>query len=179
MSQTDVSVAVEQESRSGRFAENDVPAEPRSELEALRRIVAKGRVTVCSYCGDTLESSGRRREEVQAEIEHHMLACEKRPERRLVNALLAVVTQLGVDISVLPAGDVEALALAVRKRWEEEIDLRDRQIEALLGALGKFNGFLDGLVPERTERRWKQELREGKEGTSDGEDGSASTEKVA
>jgi len=179
MSQTDVPVAAEQESFSGRFAENDVPEEPQSELEALRRIVAKGRVSFCVYCGDQVESGGRLPEEVQGEIERHILACKKRSERRLIDALLAVVTQLGVDISVLPAGDVEALALAVRKRWEEEIGLRDLQIEALRGALGKFNGFLDGLVPDRTEPGWKQELREGKEGASDGEDGSVPTEKVA
>lgn len=143
----------------------ETPVAEMNELEKLRAALARQQISFCSYCGHEVLRASRPEEEFQKDIHIHILHCDKRPERRLIAAIYSIVVPLGVNVDLLPKGDLDALADAVRKRWDEEISLRDKQIDALMSALGKFDAFLNTLVaPPATWREpaWKTELKEKK-----------------
>ena len=118
-----------------------------AELEELKVCLARKQVSICSYCGHVAHREGRPEQEFQEELFAHILNCEKRPEHNLTRALCAVVIPLGVDIEALPVGDIPALVAAVERRWNEEIEMRQKQIDALLDALGRVDGMLNSLAP--------------------------------
>jgi len=109
----------------------ETPVAEMNELEKLRAALARQQISFCSYCGHEVLRASRPEEEFQKDIHIHILHCDKRPERRLIAAIYSIVVPLGVNVDLLPKGDLDALADAVRKRWDEEISLRDKQIDAL------------------------------------------------
>ena len=141
----------------------ETPVAEMNELEKLKAALARQQISFCSYCGHEVLRASRPEEEFQKDTQLHILGCEKRPERRVIAALYSIVVPLGVDVDLLPKGDLDALADAVQKRWDEEISLRDKQIDALMTALGKFDAFLNALgapLAAWREPAWKTELKE-------------------
>jgi hypothetical protein len=143
----------------------ETPVAEMSEIENLRAALVRQQISFCSYCGHEVLRASRPEEEFRNDIQLHILECEKRPERRLIAALYSIVVPLRVNVDLLPQGDLDALADAVQKRWDEEISLRDKQIDALMTALGQFDAFLNtlGASPAAWKQpAWKTELNEKK-----------------
>ena len=56
---------------------------------ALKGQTELQKITACTYCGETTHTGERGTSEWREAMIDHMLACEKRPEARLVEALVA------------------------------------------------------------------------------------------
>jgi hypothetical protein len=106
-----------------------------AEIERHREGLANLQRCVCSYCGEWTTRDGMTEEEFKDAINTHILSCEKRPESRMLSALLAIIVPLGIDISDMQQGDTESLVAAVDQKWCEftgEIErLRDENARLL------------------------------------------------
>jgi hypothetical protein len=61
----------------------------RSCLAVLNGQMELQKITACTYCGETTHAGERGTAEWRAAMIDHMLACEKRPEAKLVDVLFA------------------------------------------------------------------------------------------
>lgn len=82
---------------------------------------AWGRIS-CVYCGTVTDGKGLTPEQLGEAINSHILSCEKRPERKILNCLLLICTIFGVDVESIPSGDSGALAEAIQKKVLEVLD---------------------------------------------------------
>lgn len=76
-------------------------------------------VSSCAYCGEKTARGGRTPEEFMDVVTEHVVACEKRPEKRLLEALLLVIFPLGIKLEDFQPGNVDGIAAAVAERWEK------------------------------------------------------------
>lgn len=92
-------------------------------LDSLEKALADQQYVVCSWCGHRTDRSGRSMEEMHREMDDHVLSCERRPEAKLLAALLGIIIPLGIDMDSLDVGDTDALIAAIDRRWKEVLAL--------------------------------------------------------
>jgi hypothetical protein len=92
-------------------------------LDALEKALADQQHAVCSWCEHRTERAGRSPEEMWADLNEHVMSCPKRPEAKLMSALLGIIVPLGIDMDSFEPGDTDGLILAIDKRWKEVLAL--------------------------------------------------------
>lgn len=96
----------------GIVAERD---ELKRQVEAFR----SAQHVICSWCGNKTERGSMTDEELGRATNNHVMNCDKRPERALLNLVYALSVSLGVDLDKFPANDpgavVEAFEAAINK----------------------------------------------------------------
>jgi hypothetical protein len=88
-------------------------------IDTLQAAMAEKQEGVCSYCGAVTPRDGRTMEELNAAIRSHILGCDKRPEVKLLNTIMAITVPLGIHPGSFDAGDIDSLVAAIDKRWNE------------------------------------------------------------
>ncbi len=93
------------------------------EVDRLTDLFASQQNCTCTYCGFVSVRGSRTAAEANEEVNQHIRECDKRPERKLLNALCSIVVPLGIDLESIQDGDVDALVTAIDERWKEVMAL--------------------------------------------------------
>lgn len=103
-------------------------------LDDVEKALADTRTITCIWCGHKTVGEGRPSEELQELVKSHVIACAKRPERQLAEALYGISITLGLELwEDFPKGDLPAILEAVEKA------MNAREMDAFLRGLRAGN----------------------------------------
>lgn len=103
-------------------------------LDDVEKALADTRTITCIWCGHKTVGEGRSSEELQELVKSHVIACTKRPERQLAEALYSISITLGLELwEDFPKGDLPAILEAVEKA------MNAREMDAFLRGLRAGN----------------------------------------